>query len=95
MTAKLELGGKNIQGTNYDRQVVEHGDCVAYSVAGATVHAPVFASRYARLLPASLRYAETGRRGRPRLKARAVAESKFNHYAGKARETYKFVNRKS
>ena len=82
---KLELGGNNRQGTNYDRQVVEHGDCVAYSVAGATVHAPVFASRYARLL----------RRDRPRLKARAVAESKFNHYAGKARETYKFVNRNS
>ena len=73
----MELGGKNRQGTNYDRQVVEHGDCVAYSVAGATVHAPGFASRCARLLPASLRYAETGRRDRPRLKARAVAAAKL------------------
>ena len=53
--------------TSFDRQVVEHGDCVAYSVAGATVHAPVFASRYARLL----------RRDRPRLKARAVATAKL------------------
>ena len=69
---KLEFVGKNRQGTNYDRQVVEHGDCVAYSVAGATVHAPGFASRCARLLPASLRYAETGRRDRPRFQARAA-----------------------
>ena len=64
---KLELVRKNRQGTNYDRQVVEHGDCVAYSVAGATVHAPGFASRYARLL----------RRDRQRLKARAVATAKL------------------
>ena len=74
---ELSLPEKINRGTNYDRQVVEHGDCVAYSVAGATVHAPVFASRYARLLPASLRYAETGRRDRPRFQARAVAAAKL------------------
>ena len=66
---------RDSQVTNYDGQVVEHGDCVAYSVAWSTVHAPGFASRCARLLPASLRYAETGRRSRPRLKARAAAEA--------------------
>ena len=66
---------------SFDRQIVELGGCAANSVDYSTVPAPVFASRCARLLPASLRYAETGRRGRPRLKARAVAESKFNYLA--------------
>ena len=86
------LSGKDRRVTNYDRQVVEHGGCAATSVDYSTV--PATASRLtdARLLRV---YAETSRRGRPRFKARAVAESKFNHYAGKARETYKFVNRKS
>ena len=45
LSAKLEFAGKDRQVTNYDRQVVEHGDCVAYSVAGATVHAPRLKAR--------------------------------------------------
>ena len=69
---------EEVQVTNYDRQIVEPGDCVASSVDYSTVPAPASRLTDARLL----------RRGRPRLKARAVAESKFNHHAAQAAELY-------
>ena len=83
--ANLELAGKDRQVTNYDRQVVEHGDCVAYCDARATVHAPGFASRCARLL----------RRDRPRLKARAAACAELCYLCAVRRGIYKFVPRNS
>ena len=39
------LSWKDRRVTSFDRQIVEHGDCVAYSVAGATVHAPRLKAR--------------------------------------------------
>ena len=59
--------------TIYNLQSVELGGLSPADMrVYPTVHAPVFASRCARLLPASLRYAETGRRDRPRFQARAA-----------------------
>ena len=91
----MELG-EHLQSTIYNLQSVELGGLLPADMrVYPTVHAPVFASRCARLLPASLRYAETGRRDRPRFQARAAAYAELCYLCAVRRGTLKFVNRKS